>query len=187
MARSVRVLVLSLAAGLALAAQASAQISPDTRAAMDKLAWMRGVWSGPATGLTMEGPFSVTQTERVGPMLDGSVLLIEGRAYKADGSLGFNALAVNSWDPETKAYEIRAYSQGRALTAKLEITDNGWTWELPIGGGVVRYAADFKDGVWHETGDATFNGTTTRILEMSLKKVSETDWPLGKPPAPVAH
>src|SRR2546421_11479365 len=76
------------------------QGTPGLADAMGKLSFMRGVWAGPAKGMDQEGrPYSVTQTERMGPMLGGDVVVIEGRGYKDDNSTGFNAPPVGSWNP----------------------------------------------------------------------------------------
>src|SRR5262245_24759201 len=70
-------------------AAASAQGRPDPaallaaqREAMAPLAFMDGVWRGPAWTILPSGEkHNVTQTERIGPFLDGSVKVIEGRGY----------------------------------------------------------------------------------------------------------
>ena len=57
----------------------------------------------------------MTQTERVGPFLDGSVMVVEGKAFDAEGRPnGFNALAVISYDPDAKTYTFTSYAQGYA-------------------------------------------------------------------------
>jgi hypothetical protein len=184
---SVRVAFLSIAVVLASAGAAPAQPGADRVAAMKKLAWMRGVWSGPATRRGREGPYPITQTERVGPLLGGDVLLVEGRSYKPDGTTVFNGLAVISWDA-AKGYEMRAYAYGHAGTFKLSVADGGWTWARPMGRGLIRYTAEFKDGLWRETGDAVFpNAPPTRIFEGDLKRVGDTDWPHDKPVAPAGR
>ena len=67
------------------------------RDALAKLAFMEGVWRGPAsTVLTNGDKHAVMQTERSGPLLGGTVKLIEGRGYDAEGRTGFNAFAVLS-------------------------------------------------------------------------------------------
>ena len=102
-------------AALAAAAPTAAQPSPERAAAMAKFAWMKGVWRGPAEGSNRDGSrYAVTQTERIGSALGGDVLVVEGRGYRADGSTGFNALGVISWDAATGKYEIRSYAQGRS-------------------------------------------------------------------------
>jgi hypothetical protein len=44
------------------------------RAAMTQLAYMDGVWRGPAWIILASGErHTITQTERIGPLLDGSI------------------------------------------------------------------------------------------------------------------
>ena len=65
------------------------------RTALDAFAIMDGEWRGEAWTLLPDGSKHVlTQTERVGPFLDGTVRVIEGRGYEADGKVSFNALGV---------------------------------------------------------------------------------------------
>lgn len=87
---------------------ASAQVPPDATArlaaqaeAMKKLSRLDGVWRGPAWTITPGGRREVIQTERIGPMLDGAIKVLEGRGYNPDGSLGFNAFGVISFEPDT--------------------------------------------------------------------------------------
>src|SRR2546429_4770391 len=93
---------------------ASAQGRPDPamtiaaqREAMKAFAALDGVWRGPAWTILPSGEkHNITQTERIGPFLDGSVKVIEGRGYNADGSVGFNAFGIISYDPATHAYNL---------------------------------------------------------------------------------
>ena len=96
------------AATLALSAPAVAQ-RPDPaalqaaqREAMAAFARMDGVWRGPAWTITPDGRHDIVQTERIGPFLGGTVRVIEGRGYDADGSVGFNALGIISFNPATR-------------------------------------------------------------------------------------
>ena len=62
------------------------------RQAMQPLAFMNGIWRGPAWTILPSGEkHAVTQTERIGPFLDGTVKVIKGRGYDAEGKLSFNA------------------------------------------------------------------------------------------------
>ena len=77
-----------------LAAPVAAQIDSDPevrlapqREAMKALAMLDGTWRGPAWTLTPTGRYELTQTERVGSLLGGTIKIIEG------GRVGFNALA----------------------------------------------------------------------------------------------
>ena len=75
------------------------------RTAMARLAAMDGVWRGPAWTVLPTGErHEVTQTERIGPFLGGSVKGIEGRGYDASGRVTFNAFGTVSFDPARQAY-----------------------------------------------------------------------------------
>lgn len=149
------------------------------RAAMAKLAFMHGEWRGPASGTNPDrSSFAVTQTERIGPMLGGDILVIEGRGYNPDGATGFNAFAVISWDAETDAYEMRSYAHGYAGTFPLTLTDSGYVWEVPAGPGVMRYEADVTATTFHEVGDFVMPGQPPhRSFEMTLTRRGDTEWP----------
>ncbi|WLT31231.1 hypothetical protein [Geothrix sp. PMB-07] len=170
---------------LCLATVLSAQAPSTTTEAMAKLSFMRGTWVGEASGVAMDGSrYKVTQTERMGPLLGGDIILVEGRGYKADGSTGFNAFGVVSYSAQTKTYEFRSYAMGYAGTFTLTPTAGGYTWDIPIGPGVIRYTATVKDGVWHEVGDRIFPGAApVRTFEMTLKRTGDTDWPGANPVA----
>src|SRR5690606_9193543 len=98
------------------AASAQAQQPAGTaeqRQAMQTLAWMDGEWVGEATISMGPGRTStLPHTERIGPMLGGSIRVIEGRSVNPDGSAAFNAFAVVSWDDETDRYMMRSYANG---------------------------------------------------------------------------
>lgn len=152
----------------------------EQKKALQRFAYMDGVWRGPATHVMEDGTkHTVTQTERIGPLLDGSIKLIEGRGYNPDGSTGFNAFAVLSWDIDKQAYGFRTHAMGYAGDMKFEPTADGFVWEIPAGPGMVmRYTGVVKNGQWHEVGDRiTPDGKATRFFEMNLKRVGDSDWP----------
>jgi hypothetical protein len=104
------------------------------RAAMAKLSFMDGVWRGPASTLLPSGEkHTVTQTERIGPFLDGAVKVIEGRGYDAKDNVTFNAFGIVSYDPAKKAHAMRSYTMGRAGDFALTPSDSGFVWEIPAG------------------------------------------------------
>lgn len=168
---------------VAWAGPALAQPSPERAAAMKKLSFMSGVWAGPATGTSADGTtYSVHQTERMGPMLGGDVIVLEGRGYMADGTVGFNALGIVSWDATAKKYELRSYAQGYAGTFELTLTESGYVWTIPMGPASMRYTAKVVDGTWNEIGEYVAAGQPpAKVFEMNLKRVSDTDWPEGTP------
>src|SRR5258706_12684301 len=144
------------------------------REAMAPLARMDGVWRGSAWTLQPNGEKRhITQTERIGPFLDGSVKVIEGRGYREDGTVGFNAFGIVSYDPAKRAYSIRSYAMGRSGDFSFRPTDDGYAWELPAGpGATIQYRASIKDNVLHEVGDRIVpDREPLRIFEMTLKRV----------------
>jgi hypothetical protein len=180
-----RIAAFALAAALLVAAHARAQ-GPDAaaliaaqRAAMAPLSMMDGVWRGPAWTVLPTGErHEVTQTERIGPFLDGSVKVLEGRGYDADGRVTFNAFGTISYDPATRAYSLHSYAQGRSGTFVLTPTADGYVWEIPAGPMIIRYTATIRDGAWREVGDRIMPGRDpVRFFEMNLRHVGDTDWP----------
>lgn len=149
------------------------------RTAMQPFQRMAGVWRGKASMTLHSGQrHTITQTERVGPFLGGSVMVMEGRGYEPDGRVSFNALGVISYDPSDKAYTMRAYAQGRAGDFVLKPTDDGFTWSIKAGPVSMDYTATVKDGTWHEVGMRTLpGGKSMKFFEMTLKRTGDTSWP----------
>jgi hypothetical protein len=164
------------------------QGQPDTgariaaeRDAMTRLAYMDGVWRGAAWTVLPTGRHDIIQTERIGPFLDGSVKVIEGRGYEPDGRAGFNAFGVISYEPETKRYNLHSYALGYAGDFPLTLTADGYTWDVPAGPGMtIHYTATITNGTWREVGDRVVPGRDpVRFFEMNLKRVGDTTWPGG--------
>jgi hypothetical protein len=121
---------------------------------------------------------NVTQTERIGPFLEGSVKVIEGRGYDATGKVSFNAFGTISYNPDKHAYTIHSYALGRVGDFVLTPSPDGYVWEIPAGPVTIRYTAVIKNGDWHEVGDRVVPGKEpVRFFEMNLKRVGDTDWP----------
>ena len=152
------------------------------REAMKRLAFMDGVWRGPAWTVLPSGDKStVTQTERIGPFLDGSVKVIEGRGYDAGGVVKFKAFGTISYNPGTRAYTFHAYAQGNVGDFVFTPTADGYVWEIPAGPAGIRYTATVKDGTLREVGDRIVPGKEpVRFFEMNLKRVGDTDWPAAR-------
>jgi hypothetical protein len=170
----------------ALSAPVAAQTRSDSatliaaqKEAMVPLAFMDGMWRGPAWTILPSGEkHNITQTERIGPFLDGSVKVIEGRGYDPDGKVTFNAFGTISYDPARKAYTLHSHAMGYVGDFALTLTADGYTWEIPAGPTTIRYTAVIKDGVWKEVGDRIGPGKEpVRFFEMNLKRVGDTTWP----------
>jgi hypothetical protein len=118
----------------------SAPRKPDTesqRAAMRKLSFLVGKWTGEASILRGAGEsIELLQTEEAEYKLDGLVLMIEGIGRsKADGKPALQALGTISYDDETQTYHMRAYNDGRYLETEVKLAENGkgMMWVFALG------------------------------------------------------
>lgn len=147
------------------------------REAMAALAFLDGQWRG--TGSAYGNNF--TQTERVGLLLDGTVRLVEGRAYDSAGNTVFNAFAVISWDPARRIYVMRSHAMGYVSDYPLTVRADGFSWEQPMGpGATLRYTATVANGEWHEVGDRIAPGAPpVRMFEMRVRRIGDAAWPGG--------
>jgi hypothetical protein len=149
--------------------------------AMKALAFLDGEWRGPSKLLRKDGWTPMVQTERAGTMLDGTVRMIESSGYEADGRQSYNALAIISYDPESKSYSMRSYSSGRSGDHPVEVTANGLAWEIQSSSQVsIRYEAVIKNGVWTQTAmRVPAKGDPEKYVEFSARRVRTGSWPAG--------
>ncbi len=154
---------------------------------MAPLAYMDGVWRGPATTTLPSGEKrTIVQTERIGPFLGGTVKMMEGRGYGADGEVSFNALGIMSYDVDKKAFSMRSYALGHAGDFAVTLRGDGFNWVIPQGPNArIQYTATVTADTWHEVGDRLVEGRPPmRFFEMTLKRVGDSDWPAGNPIPP---
>jgi len=189
--RRTTLLVLMVALGCCSLAMAQgrpdlAKVIAAQREAMVKLSYMDGIWRGPAWTIRPSGEkHSITQTERIGPFLDGSVKVIEGRGYDANGKVTFNAFGTISYDPAAGVYTMHSYAFGYVGDFALTLTVDGFVWEIPAGPAKIRYTAIVKEGTWREVGDRIMpDKEPVRIFEMDLKRIGDTNWPAAGAVAP---
>jgi len=150
------------------------------REAMKALAMLDGEWRGPEKSLRNDGQWhEMVQSERVGTMLDGTVRVLEGRGFEKNGELSFNAFAVISYDPDTKAYTMRSYSGGRVGDFPIVPNATGFSWEIQAEPEMkIAYEAIVKNGVWTEIGTRIpKNGTPVKFIEFSVTRLGDTGWP----------
>jgi hypothetical protein len=181
-----RLLVLVVALVVAVPAEALSQPGFDPgaaiasqREAMRALDALDGVWRGPGSSVMPNGEkHTLTQTERIGSFLDGTIKVIEGRGYTATGAVGFNAFAIISYDPPKKAYNLRTYAQGRFGDYVLTPTADGYVWEIPAGPMTIRYTVVIRDGAWKEIGERISSGNPpVQFFEMNLTRIGDSAWP----------
>lgn len=153
------------------------------REALAALDFLDGEWRGQAVVYGPEGARTLTQTERVGSLLGGSVRVIEGRGYDAEGQTVFNAMAVISWNERENRYGFHSWANGYSGDYKFERTGDGFRWETPAGPGArIEYVATVRDGTWHEVGSYVAEGQPPRqVIDMRLTRVGDSDWPAGDP------
>lgn len=131
-----------------------------------------GEWTG--IGVQQFGPnrFEVDQYEKITPMLDGSVLLIEGMG-KHQGTVRHHALATLSYNPATQKYVMRSFKDGYMVDAETELKEDGsFVWTMQNGPATSRFTVRLMNGTWLETGEYSMDGgkTWTPMLEMKLQK-----------------
>lgn len=164
----------------AQAPESPAALMAQQREAMAQFSSLDGAWRGSAWTVDRTGKrHDLTQTERVGSSLDGTVRVIEGRGYKPDGTPGFQALAVLSHDVAKKSWSMRSWAQGRSGDFPLLPTADGFIWTIPAGpNATIRYTAVVKGDVWREIGEYVMEGREPRqIFEMNLRRIGPTKWP----------
>ena len=151
------------------------------QAAMKALAFLDGEWAGPAEAHERTGTFKMTQTERVGTLLDGTVRLVEGRAFDGKGKTLFNAFAVISYEVPRSRYVITSYASGYTTTTELKVKADGFEWEVPAGPGAkMQFSAVVKNGTWTEVGDYVgSDGAKKRTFQMAVKRSGHSKWPAG--------
>ena len=149
--------------------------SPDLqaqRAAMKKLGFLVGEWSGEASVLRGAGQFiELAQTESAQFRLDGLLLVIEGVGWgKADGKLALQALGVISFDDETGAFRMRAFNDGRWLETEVKLAEGGnsISWEFSLGEYKTRTMMRINEnGEWTEAGELIIgNRAPQKMMEL---------------------
>ena len=106
------------------------------RAAMQKLDFLSGKWSGEGRMFRGGETIEFLQSERAEYKLDGLLLLIEGVGRsKASGTVILQALGIISYDDETGSYRMRAFNDGRYLETEVKLADDGkgLSWGFALG------------------------------------------------------
>lgn len=158
---------------------AQAPRTPDVeaqRAAMSKLGFLIGRWSGEASVLRGPGVTAeLVQTEEAQYRLDGLVLTIEGvgRA-KSDGKLALQALGIISYDDAAETYHMRAYNDGRWLETEVKLAESGKgiTWGFSLGEFKTSSTLRINEkGEWTEYAELTIGSQPPRkLMELVVRR-----------------
>jgi len=125
---------------------------------MTKLAFLQGSWSGDAWASVGRGErIQMRQTESIRYAVGGQVLVVEGVGRRlvngTPNDTVFHALGTIDWLP-SRGYLMRSYAlTGQHGEFPLAVTDSGFTWEIPVPRGRIRYTMQLTgDGAWDERG-----------------------------------
>jgi hypothetical protein len=165
---------LTLSTYAILTAVSSAQTRPDPaahKAAMQKLKFLEGTWTGDAFISFPAKQMTIRQTEVVQYKLDGVVMTIEGTGRNPEGKPVFQAFAVISFDQGTGSYRIRAWNDGNFIEEEIKVDENRFEWGFQRG--PVNFSNHMKvdeSGKWIEVSETTVDGRKVQSVQMSLTR-----------------
>ncbi len=134
-----------------------------------KLGFLTGSWEGKGWMMGSDGQkHHFDQTEAVSFKLDSTAILIEGNG-EADGRSIHNALAVVSFNKESKDYKFTSWlSSGRGGQFKGSLIGDKFYWYPNEN---MRYVISINDkGQWYETGEMKQDDKWFQFFEMTLDK-----------------
>jgi hypothetical protein len=162
-------------------AQGLGKASDALKQEMQKLSYFVGKWKGEALAKQRNGPDTkIIQEENIEFRLDNTILLIEGTGHNPENlsEVTFNALAVVSYDEETKEFKLRSHLRdGKKTDAYFKILgENHFEWGFDIQNNAkMRYdiKLDPKTKSWYEVGEYSPDGVTWyRFIELKLTKLN---------------
>ena len=169
-----KTLVLWAAASLCLA---QAPQNPDVsaqRAAMQKLGFLVGTWSGHTRiWRGADNSVELSQTENVTYKLGGLILMIEGIGINnIEHKTNLQALGLISFDDAAGVYRMRAFNDGRWLDSTVELNESrkqlhwGFTLAQTKTSSTLQVDAN---GNWTETHEISLNSQPFRkFMEVSV-------------------
>lgn len=178
-------LLFAIVTALANAPHVHAQIRAPDPHVTEALAMFDGVWIGSARMTDRDGRVTeFAMMERIGPMLEGEIRVMEGLGRTPDGKPLHNAFTIFS-AAEDGGIEMRSHIWGDETARRIELKPDGYVWRMETPVGQIVYDITVKDGVWRETGVMEFkNGSRSPFFEMTLTRKGGTDWPAANPDFP---
>jgi hypothetical protein len=146
------------------------------RAAMKKLNFLVGEWSGEAQILSGPGaPLELVQTEKAKYKLDGLILIIEGVGVAKSGSQPvLQALGIISYDDESTTYRMRAFNDGRFLETVVNLSEDakGMTWGFALGEIRTNSVMHINDkDEWTERHEITIGSQPSKeLMEITVRR-----------------
>jgi len=147
------------------------------RAAMQKLAFLIGDWSGEASFLRGPGQFvDLAQTEHAQFKLDGLILMIEGVGrLKSDGTPVLQALGIMSFDDASRQYRMRAFNDGRWLDSEVKLLEpHAMSWGFTLGEMSTHSMLRINErGAWVEHADLMMGSRPPQtLIDLTVRRVS---------------
>ena len=148
------------------------------RAAMKKLDFLVGEWSGQASAARGPGVVvELEQSEVAQFKLDGLVLMVEGVGRtKSDGKVALQALGLITFDDTSGSYRMRAYNDGRWLETDLKLLEDGkgGSWGFSLGEISTKSVGRINDqGEWTELTEITIGARPPqRLMELVVRRVT---------------
>ncbi|PYS38456.1 MAG: hypothetical protein DMG14_17575 [Acidobacteria bacterium] len=147
------------------------------RAAMKKLAFLIGNWSGEASVLRAPGEFvELSQTEEAQFKLGGLIIMIEGVGrMKSGGTPVLQALGLISFNDASGKYHMRAFNDGRWLETEVKLVDepNAITWGFTLGEMRTHSILRVNErGEWVEHADLTVSGgPPQKLIDLTVQRI----------------
>jgi hypothetical protein len=146
------------------------------RAAMRKLSFLAGKWSGETR--LLRGPAGLVeliQTEEAGYKLEGLILTIEGVGRTKSGAqLVIQAFAIISYDDESGTYRMRAFNDGRFLEAEVQLLEEGlgMSWGFVLGEIRTKSVLRINErGEWTEVAEIMIGSEPAKkLLELTVRR-----------------
>jgi hypothetical protein len=159
-----------------MAQQPVRQPDPDKqRAAMRRLSFLVGIWSGEAH--VQRGPgdlVTLAQTEEAYYKLDGLLLVIEGTGRIGTEQPPFlQALGIITFEDVTGTYRIRAWNNGRLMESEVHLLGDGRSLQWGVGAGETRSTllqVD-NDGQWTEMSELKIGAQAPRkFMDLTVRR-----------------
>ncbi len=147
------------------------------RAAMKKLDFLVGEWSGQASVARGGVIVELEQSEVAQFKLDGLVLMVEGIGRtKSDGKVVLQALGLITFDDTSGSYRMRAYNDGRWLETDVKPLEDGkgGTWRFSLGEISTKSVMRINDkGEWTELTEITIGARPPqKLMELVVRRVT---------------
>ncbi|MBO6728959.1 MAG: hypothetical protein JJ884_00310 [Maricaulis sp.] len=174
--RSLAFIAAAACLGVGLGAPASLAQTDSAGRPAEALAWMQGEWQGEGWIIGRDGQRrTFTVAESVRSAADGHVLQIHG-VGTAQGRVVHDAAGFVTRTESGMTMQA-VNMQGQSQTVPLEVTENGFAWQLVMGDyGRVEYEASHVDGLWIETGAwCPTGGECIQNFSMQLTRTDGAD------------